>query len=108
MWRDADIEARDFKSNALIARGCARSIDWLLKGAESFALRALATALRVWRDCGGMPEGTDEIFTIRLLAHPVNAENQDELRRPSHKCDIRAARRRRQGRSPEGRAQREP
>jgi hypothetical protein len=35
MWRDAAIETRDFKSNALIARD-ARSIDWLLKG-----LRAL-------------------------------------------------------------------
>jgi hypothetical protein len=73
MWRDADTEARDLKSNALIARD-ARSLDWLYEGAESFALRALATALRVWRDCGGMPDGIDEIFTIRLLTHPVNAE----------------------------------
>jgi hypothetical protein len=54
-----------------------------------------------------MPDGIDEIFTIRLLAHPVNAENEVELRRPSHKCYFRAARRRRQGRSPKGRAMRE-
>jgi hypothetical protein len=73
MWSDADTEARDLKSNALIVRD-ARSLDWLYEGAESFALRALATALRVWRDCGGMPDGIDEIFTIRLLTHPVNAE----------------------------------
>ena len=73
MWRDADTEARDLKSNATIA--CTWAIDfWLLKGACGFALRASATALRVWRDCGGMPDGIDEIFTIRLLAHLVNAE----------------------------------
>ena len=46
----------------------------IVEGAESFALRASASALRVWRDCGGMPNGIDEIFTIRLLAHLVNAE----------------------------------
>jgi hypothetical protein len=46
----------------------------LLKGAESFALRALATALRVCRDCGGVHDGTDEIFTIRLRTRRVNAE----------------------------------
>jgi hypothetical protein len=46
----------------------------VVEAAESFALRALATALRVWQDCGGMPEGIDENFTIRLLALPVNAE----------------------------------
>jgi hypothetical protein len=57
----------------------------LLKEAESFALRASASALRVWQDCGGMPGGIDEIFTIRLPAQPVNAENEDELRRPSHR-----------------------
>jgi hypothetical protein len=74
MWRGADTEARDLKSNASIATICARSNDWLLKGAESLALRALATALRVWRDSGGAHDGTDEIFTIRLLARPVNAE----------------------------------
>lgn len=33
MWRDADIEARDLKSNTLIARE-ARSIYWLLRGCE--------------------------------------------------------------------------
>jgi hypothetical protein len=33
-----------------------------------------------------MPGGIDEIFTIRLLAHLVNAESQVELRRPSHRC----------------------
>ncbi len=35
-----------------------------------------------------MPDGNDEILTIRLLAHQVNAENGDKLRRPSHKCDF--------------------
>jgi hypothetical protein len=35
---------------------------------ESVALRALAAALRVRRDFGGVPDGTDEIFTIRLPA----------------------------------------
>ena len=107
MWRDADTEACDLKSNALIARDVAIN-RLVVEGAESFALRALATALRVWLDCGGMPDGIDEIFTIRLPAHPVNAENEVELRRPSHKCYFRAARRSRQGRSPQGRAQREP
>jgi hypothetical protein len=42
-----------------------------------------------------MPNGIDENFTIRLLAPPVNAENEVELRRPTHKCYFRAARRRR-------------
>ena len=46
----------------------------VVEGAESFALRALATALRVWRDCGGVRDGTDEIFTIRLPTRRVNAE----------------------------------
>ena len=46
----------------------------VVEGAESVALRALASALRIRRDCGGVPEGTDEIFTIRLPARPVNAE----------------------------------
>ena len=46
----------------------------MLKGACGFALRASASAFRVWRDCGGMPGGIDENFTIRLLAPPVNAE----------------------------------
>ena len=59
----------------------------VVEGAAGLALRALASALRAWRDCGGMPDGIDEIFTIRLLAHPVNAENEVEPRRPSHKCD---------------------
>jgi hypothetical protein len=73
MWRDADTEARDLKSNAAIAWTCA--IDhWLLRGACSVALRASASALRVWRDCGGMPGGIDEIFTIRLPMRRVNAE----------------------------------
>ena len=35
-----------------------------------------------------MPGDIDEILTIRLLAHLVNAENEVELRRPSHKCDL--------------------
>jgi hypothetical protein len=47
MWHDADTEARDLKSNALIARD-------------------------VWRDCGGVRNGTDEIFTIRLRTRRVN------------------------------------
>jgi hypothetical protein len=51
-----------------------RPIYWLLNGAGSVALRASASALRVWRDCGGIPDGIDENFTIRLLAPPVNAE----------------------------------
>ena len=46
----------------------------VVEGAESFALRALATALRVWQDCGGVRDGTDEIFTIRLSMRRVNAE----------------------------------
>jgi hypothetical protein len=75
MWRDADTEARDLKSKALIAeRDSVRSIYWLLKGAESLALRALAAALRVWRDYGGVRECTDEIFTIRPPVRRVNAE----------------------------------
>jgi hypothetical protein len=45
-----------------------------VEGADSVALRALAAALRVWRDCGGMHGGTDEIFTIRLSMCRVNAE----------------------------------
>jgi len=60
----------------------------------------LAAALRVWQDCGGVRDGTDEIFTIRLPAPPVNAEMKTSFPWPSHKCDLRAARRRRQGRSP--------
>jgi hypothetical protein len=44
------------------------------EGAESFALRALASVLRVLRDCGGVRDGTNEILTIRLPARPVNAE----------------------------------
>ena len=32
MWRGADTEARDLKSNASIATRCARSNGWLLKG----------------------------------------------------------------------------
>ena len=74
MWRDADTEARDFKSNAVDRVKRVRSIYWFLKGAGSLALRASASALRVWRDCEGMPDGIDEIFTIRLLVYPVNAE----------------------------------
>ena len=32
--------------------------------------------------------GTDEIFTIRLPMRLVNVENEDELPRPSHKCEL--------------------
>ena len=51
-------------------------------------------------------DGTDEIFTIRLPAPRVNTKNGNELHLPSHKCYLRAARRGRQGRSPQGRAAR--
>ena len=101
MWRDADTEACDLKSNALIARDVAIN-RLVVEGAESFALRALATALRVWLDCGGMPDGIDEIFTIRLPGASGQRGNEVELRRPSHKCYLRTARRRRQGRQPAG------
>jgi hypothetical protein len=47
-------------------------------------------------------DGTDEILTIRLSAARVNTENGSELSRPSHKCYLRAARKRRQG--PQARA----
>jgi len=51
----------------------------VIEGAASFALRALVTALRVWRDCGGVRDGTDEIFTIRLPAPSGQRRNEDEL-----------------------------
>jgi len=73
MWRDAYIEARDLKSNALIARDVG-SNRLVVEGAESFALRALATALRVCRDCGGVRDAPNEIFTIRPPVRRVNAE----------------------------------
>ena len=122
MWRDADTEACDLKSNALIARDVAIN-RLVVEGAESFALRALATALRVWLDCGGMPDGIDEIFTIRLPAHPVNAEMRSsfvrhhiiatfELRAGAGVPDARIPARWGGGvvkaASPQGRAQREP
>jgi hypothetical protein len=75
MWRDADTEARDLKSNALIAEQCAIDV-LVVEGAGSFALRASASALRVWRGCGGMPGGIDEVFTIRLLAHSGQRRNE--------------------------------
>ena len=74
MWRAADTGARDLKSNRGDRVKRVRSICWLLKGAGSVALRASASALRVWLDCGGMLDGIDEIFTIRLPVHLVNAE----------------------------------
>jgi hypothetical protein len=46
----------------------------VVEAAESLALRALATALRVWRDRGGAHGGTRELFTIRLPMRQVNAE----------------------------------
>ena len=49
--------------------------------------RSLA-ALRVWRDWGGVHDGTDEIFTIRLRTRRGQRRNEDELRRPPHKCDL--------------------
>ena len=74
MWRDADTEARDLKSNRVDRNEMCAIYRLVVEGAAGLALRALAAALRVRRDCGGMPDGTDEIFTIRLLAHPVNVE----------------------------------
>ena len=74
MWRDADTETRDLKSNAVIARDVRDQWDLVVEGAESVARRALAAALRVWQDCGGVRDGTDEIFTIRLRTRRVNAE----------------------------------
>jgi hypothetical protein len=35
-----------------------------------------------------MPDGIDEILTIRLPTHPVNAEMRSGSPRPSHKCDV--------------------
>jgi hypothetical protein len=52
----------------------------VVEGAESLALRALVAALRVRRNLGGVPDGTDEIFTIRLPARPVNAEVKKSFR----------------------------
>jgi hypothetical protein len=46
----------------------------VVEGAESFALGAMATALRVWRHGGGVRDDTDEILTIRLGTRRVNAE----------------------------------
>ena len=46
----------------------------VVEGAASVALRASASALRVWRDCGGVRDRTDEIFTIRPPVRRVNAE----------------------------------
>jgi hypothetical protein len=47
-------------------------MSWLLKGADSVALRASASALRIASDCGGVHDGTDENFTICPSHHPVN------------------------------------
>jgi hypothetical protein len=108
MWRDADTETRDLKSNAVIARDVRDQSTWLLKGAESFALRALVTALRVWQDCGGVRDGTDEILTIRLPAPPVNAEMRSRFvgHHISARFELRAGVVK--AASPQGRAQREP
>ena len=73
MWRDADIEARHLKSNALVARDVRDQSTDCRRG-WSFALRALAAALRAWPDCGGVRNGTDEILTIRLQTRLVHAE----------------------------------
>ena len=74
MWRDADTEARDLESNRVDRNEMCAIYRLVVEGAAGLALRALAAALRVWRDCGAVRAGTDEIFTTRLLAHPVNAE----------------------------------
>jgi hypothetical protein len=76
------------KSNALIATRLGAIKPLVVEGAESLALRALATALRVWRDCGGAHGDASEIFTIRPPLHWVKRRNEDELRRPPHKCDL--------------------
>jgi len=56
------------------------TIDLLVvEGAESVALRASAAALRVWRARGGVPDGTDEIFTILPPVRRVNAEMRTSL-----------------------------
>src|SRR3954447_11009403 len=107
MWRDADTEARDLKSNALIrVNVCDQSTG--VEVAGSVALRASASAIRVWRDCGGMPDGIDEIFTIRLPAHPVNAEMRSSFvgHHISATFELRAGVVK--AGSPQGRAQREP
>ena len=77
----------------LVAEGVAALLceRWLQRSASD------ATAERV-RD----GDGTDEIFNIRLPAARVNMEKCNELPRPSHKCYLQAARRRRQG--PQARA----
>jgi hypothetical protein len=92
LWRDADTEVRDLKSNALIADQCA--IDFLVVEGS-------------WQRCSE---------SVGLSAPRL-------VRRPSHKCYFRAARRlrgprpayssalgwrSRQGRSPQGRTKREP
>ena len=46
----------------------------VVEGAESFALRALATALRVCRDCGGAREAPTRSSAIRPPVRRVNAE----------------------------------
>ena len=52
--------------------------------------------------------GTANASKAQTAGASGQRRNEVELPRPSHKCYLRAARRRRQGRSPQGRAQREP
>ena len=73
MWRAADTEARDLKSTRLPRETYAIGL-LVVEGADNLALRALAAALRIRQNCGGVHDGTDEIFTIRLPACLVNAE----------------------------------
>jgi hypothetical protein len=74
MWRDADTDARDLKSNALISRDVRDQIDWLLKGAEKLCSESVGYSaprrarLRRGARC------TEETFTIRLPMRLVNAE----------------------------------
>jgi hypothetical protein len=87
MWRDADTEARDLKSNAAFARH-ARDQSTSCEGAEDLALRALAAALRVRRDFGGCATAPTRTSRYARRASLVNTKRCDELPRPSHKCDL--------------------
>ena len=87
MWRDADTEARDLKSNAVIARDV-RDRSTGCEGAESVALRALAAALRVWLDCGGVRDPHRRDLHDTTVDAPGQRRNEGELPRPSHKCDL--------------------
>src|SRR5215204_758131 len=99
MWRDADTGARDLKSNALVARRCARSNRLIVEGADSLALRAFAcSAPRLAGLRRGARWHRRDLYDTTADA-PGQRKIEDELLRPARKCDLRAARRRRQGRA---------